>query len=484
VVIFYSVIGEENHMKLFFRFILFLFISTLLLNNCNTPTDSKSGSQTLTVANVWFTNSEDYDNDGYNSYARLNIDVNISSGSENIILEVGIRVHDPADTALFYLYATSPVIPIEGNSQDDARSLGIADLPQGAFDFLILVYRSSDTEIPVAEANPETHSALKNVPFEIESTDAGLEIFDVFHLDFVDHDGDGYASELYMGVDVDVSVGFSSVAFLAIFSKESSESDYQLLSVTDTFTVVGESSDDAVGFQLTNFPKNSYDFLIQAYYFDGIDVEDQMDKNDDLQLADIWLEPANEDFIIESLQHHDDSFEDAIWYDSGDFTSSTMFVAGFNKPANTVSCYITMISLHMSSDPVNNMAPIKLRALGTSSTLFSPVTKYFCYPGWTNYAVNIDISNEDRFFAGYLQTLADIPKLSLDRTFPHSGSSYWYDGSEWIPEESWDYGISVQIEYIPDDGIVTKQSKTITKWLTPTASSLPSGVNQVANTVN
>jgi len=94
------------------------------------------------------------------------------------------------------------------------------------------------------------------------------------------------------------------------------------------------------------------------------------------------------------------------------------------------------------------------------------------------------VSNEDRFFVGYLQTLANWPKLSLDRTFPHSGSSYWYNGEVWIPEDSWDYGISVQIEYIPDDGIVTKQSKTVTKWLTPSVRPVSDDANQITKTVN
>ena len=465
-------------MPYFFRIALFLIISTVLFTHCNSPTDSKSPKQEVSVADVWFSDSEDFDGDGYNSYARLNIDVNVSSGSMDVFLEVGIRVHDPVDTLLYSLYATSPTITIDGSSQDDAVYLGIDDLLQSGFDFLILVYRSSDTENPIAEATPQTHADLGNVPFEIGSTDAGLEIFDVFWVDYVDNDGDGYNSEALMGVDVDVSAGWSSVAYLAIYSKLTSASTYSHITDTDTFTVNGASSGDAVGFRFTNFPHDSYDFLIKAYYFDGIEVEDQVDKNNDSDLGNIWLEPSDEDFLSATLQHHDGSFEDAIWYTSGDFSSQTMFVVGFDKPTNSTFCYIKSISIRISSDA----AGIKLRVLGTESNIYTPAMYSYTRTGPNYFPVNVDVSNENKFFVGYLQNVANKPKLSLDTTAPHSGESWWYDGSEWIAETSWDYGISVFIEYAVDSGTSTKSSKMYTKWLPASISSKPGNVNQVAHT--
>ena len=395
-----------------------------------------------------------------------------------VILEIGIRVHDPADTLLYYLYATSPTIAIDGSSQDDAVYLGIGDLPQSGFDFLILVYRSSDIENPIAEAIPQTHADLGNVPFEIGSTDAGLEIFDVFWADNVDNDGDGYSSEAVMGVDVDVSAGFSSVAYLAIYSKLTSASSYNLITVTDTFTVNGASSGDAVGFRFINFPHESHDFLIQAYYFDGIDVEDQVDKNNDSDLGNIWLEPSDEDLFSATLQHHDGSFEDAIWYTDGIFSSQTVFLVGFEKPANATICFIKSILINISSDGTG----IKLRVIGTDSDIYTPALDVYTRTGPNYFPVNIDVSNENNFFVGYLQNVANKPKLSLDTTAPHSGESWWYDGEQWIAETTRDYGISVFIEYTVDSGTSTKSPKMYTKWIPAAISSRPGNINQVVQT--
>ncbi len=465
-------------MKRVFMNTLYLLTGFLLLTHCNTPTDSDSDPQTLTFKEIWFSDSEDLDEDGYNSYARLNIDMDVNKGAMDVIIEVGIRVHDPADTSYYYLYATSPVISVDGSSEEDARYLGIDNLPQSGFDFLILAYKSSDMDNPIAEAAPQTHSVLGNVPFEIANTDASLEIFDVFWADNVDKDGDGFSSEALMGVDVDVLYGMNSVAFLAIYSKLSSASTYNLITVSDTFTVSGESSGDAVGFRLVNFPHNTYDFLVNAYYYDGIDVEDQFEKTIDSDMGNVKLETAEQDMFEASLSHYDGSFEDAIWYTSGDFSSQTMFVVGFDKPVNADSCFVKSISIRISSDP----AAVKLRVLGTESNLYTPALDVYVNTGWNAFDVNVDVSNDTRFFAGYLQTQVLKPKLSIDTTAPHSGASYWHDGAQWVSETERDYGIAVQIAYTLDGGPMAKPVEWHTKWLPASIGSKSGQTNQVSVT--
>ena len=165
---------------------------------------------------------------------------------------MGIRPHDPADTSNYYLFATSPALEIEGSSQDDAVYLGMEGLPQGSYDILILVYNSSNTETPVVQALSEDDEDLGDIPLELTTTDVGLAIYDVFWTEEVDHDGDGYKSEASLVVDADVNYTVSSTVFLGIFGKLSSASAYDLLAVSDTFSVTGNSGNDARKFRITS----------------------------------------------------------------------------------------------------------------------------------------------------------------------------------------------------------------------------------------
>jgi len=180
--------------------------------------------------------------------------------------------------------------------------------------------------------------------------------------------------------------------------------------------------------------------------------------------------------FVSSLSHYDGSFEDAIWYTTGDFSSNTMFVVGFDKPAKAITCIIKTITLRISGE----RAGIQLRVLGTESNLYTPSLESYVNIGWNSFEVNVDVSNETRFFAGYLQVVANKPQLAIDTSAPHSGASYWHDGSQWVPETERDYGIAVQIAYTLIAGTMAKPAEWHTEWLPATIGSESEKINQIS----
>ena len=89
----------------------FLTISLVLLFlfNCSNSTSSKKSTPTIVeISDVWITEPIDNDGDGYNSYLKLNFDLDVNkSDSVEVFVLLGVRVTDPMDTASYYLYFES-----------------------------------------------------------------------------------------------------------------------------------------------------------------------------------------------------------------------------------------------------------------------------------------------------------------------------------------------------------------------------------------
>ena len=578
---------------------LVLALSGLFLWQCTTTKKSSTTKQQVTVQNVWFSDKSDMDGDGYNSYARLNFDINVSSGSKDVSVWLGVRETDPADTALYIPYFVFAAFAIEGSSDGDARYISIGDpnfeLPWGRFDFLLQVFEgegaSDENADVIAQASISSHSVLEDVPFEESKTDAGLVIFDTYWepATLVDNDNDGYYSESGLVVDVDVNQGDSADVFLLLYSKASSESEWNLLIPLDqtyTFTVSGTSSDDARMYGLSNFPHDTYDFAVEAYINDGLfqvedmqdpsnnsllndwpletadedvgqvleiydaywtdqvdndtdgyysqanlvvdvdvnagsadvylkiyakstssgiynlihttgtfsiteyssadayavaisnfshgsydfkvevyfagdnTVRDEIDKDSDSDLGAVNLETAAEDQSAATtwISYHDNSFEDYVYYVSGDFSSATVFVVGFDHPVSAVTCTIKKIAINIYQDPSYG----KLRVIN-SGNIYAPPNLVALNTGWNTFDVDVDVTDHDPFFVGYLQAQQDNPKLSVDKTAPHSGRSWWWNGSEWVSETDMDYAIEVFVEYTV--GVGKSKTETIATWL-------------------
>lgn len=271
---------------------------------CNQSTSSNTPALKITPVNLWLSNVVDVDGDGYASYLRMNMDLDVNRNSIELVAVIGVRLHDPADTAGYYMYFQSPPFDIGGEGSDDAVYAGIGDpnpeLPQAEWDFVVLIYLSSNTEDPVIGFDLNNVPDLGQIAMEEVVTDGGILIYDAWWQNQMDIDGDGYFSQAMLGVDVDVPSGSNTDVYLDLYAKTSASSNYLYFGSTNTFTVDGESETDAVGINVSDaFAHNNYDFKINAMVYNGDVVEDYVDKSTSGPIGDelgnVPLEKASEE---------------------------------------------------------------------------------------------------------------------------------------------------------------------------------------------
>jgi hypothetical protein len=407
----------------------------------------------------------DNDNDGYASYARLNFDLNVSRGNLNVFVKVGVRVTDPLDTATYYLYFQSDAFTITGATTDDAVYISVGstntELPQGSFDFVIQVFGESNQKL-LAQLSPTNDDNLENVltavNFEKSSTDAGLVIYDAYWSNKVDNDGDGYASQANLVVDVDVNAGNTSSAILAIYAKDYSSSTYNLLATSEAFPVTANSSGDAVSFPVINFSHNLYDFKIEVYYDGGYYVEDSIDPSSDADLNDVQLELPAEDVAGQAgWIYYDDGY-----YETGySLTSPSYRAVRFSKPIAAVTCKIKEIYLYVTSRDTTNFyyyARAQFKIWDTynnypNAYIYNGTSSVFIAYDGDNYYnsngyFNVDVSAYSTFYVGYYQVYGYGFYIGADTSSPDS-RSYYYDtgSSSWVLRTDLDYAIRIYVEY-------------------------------------
>ena len=418
-------------MKIFKRLCCFVLILLLAMyfNNCSSSSESKPKKQVVSFADVWFSNAVDNDSDGYYSYLRLNFDLDVSSGSADLFVQIYWRFTDPLDTAGYWNYMESTVFSINGTTSDDAVYISVGlpndELPEWSYDFWILVYKESDPENPILEMasyNDDNYGdVLTDIPIEESITDAALTIYDAYWDEVIDNDEDGYASQADLVVDVDVNLGVTTYVYLVISQKSYSSSTYSLLAVTETFTITGANPADAVAIFIDNFPHGLYDFKIDAYYDVGSYIEDTDDASTNSDLNDVQLELSGEDEApLGTWLSYDDSYlEDAL---SSDLPS--YFAVRFDKPAGTVTCSVREIYLYVTSrDTTASYANFKIWSATInnmpSTYLYDGTTNvYIAYDGNNYYPVDVDISANDVFFVGYYMTYGFGFYLGADTSSP------------------------------------------------------------------
>ncbi|TFG96857.1 MAG: hypothetical protein E4H13_11660, partial [Calditrichales bacterium] len=216
------------------------FIMTLFLANCQKTIDPET-KQEITIKGVMLDGFSDLDEDGYASYLRFNFDVDVSSGSKNVFIKLGVRFTDPADTSTYFEYFESSPITIEGATSEDAKYVSVGlpntELPQAGYDFLFIVFDAEETDTRLAEISAKDNSLIRNIPIENSATDIAVTIFDAWFGDEVDNDGDGYVSQATLWVDVDEYGYNGAEVFLALYDKLSSASDYELIGLSDPFVI-------------------------------------------------------------------------------------------------------------------------------------------------------------------------------------------------------------------------------------------------------
>jgi len=158
-------------MKNYILRFLTICIAMLFLYDCSSPTKSKKSKTIVTINDVWITNAEDNDGDGYNSYLRLNFDLDVNKpDSVEVFVLLGVRVTDPMDTASYYIYFESVDFKIAGASTADGKYISVGspniELPMGVFDFLLEVYYSSDPNTRITYASKTEDADMGGISME------------------------------------------------------------------------------------------------------------------------------------------------------------------------------------------------------------------------------------------------------------------------------------------------------------------------------
>jgi hypothetical protein len=168
---------QEREMKNLANFLKWvLILSGIVLMMCSSPTEEKE--VTVMISEVWFSDTVDNDNDGYNSYARLNFDVDVSEGVMTLFVKLGLRLTDPSNVAPFTLYLESTDFSITGSGPDDAVYISIGlpneELPHGNYDFLLQVFSSANPNMVMDEVSSVSEAGLRNIALETSSEDINI----------------------------------------------------------------------------------------------------------------------------------------------------------------------------------------------------------------------------------------------------------------------------------------------------------------------
>jgi hypothetical protein len=266
------------------------------------PLEESLTDNGLVFSDVIWTNQEYYDPDDYFSSIRLNFDLDVNRGSVEVFVKISVRLTDFLDTSPFYLYFQSSSFIINGRTSDDWVYFTVGspneELPEGRYDFLIQVFEQSHPEKLLAELAPynDDHfgNILTGIPLEKTSTDAQLSI-NSYWIDRVDNDGDGYASQVDLVIDVNIIPFMPAAIFIKVYQKNSDDSTYNLQFTSDVFTINGNSWEDAISYTMINFPHGFYDLRIEVFFNEGHFIEDIDEAGGSNHLHEVGLELTGED---------------------------------------------------------------------------------------------------------------------------------------------------------------------------------------------
>ncbi|MBT7464436.1 MAG: hypothetical protein HN686_10660, partial [Bacteroidetes bacterium] len=122
----------------------------------------------------------------------------------------------------------------------------------------------------------EQTSSLKEIPFENDFEDGYLYSLNTESLGWtviIDNDGDGYAQNKVLLLDVDIDKEETVDVFVKIFRKQVDEENYMVLDSTDIFTITGSGPGDLVYLPVhstlvtdsVKMPHGEYDFMISVF---------------------------------------------------------------------------------------------------------------------------------------------------------------------------------------------------------------------------
>jgi len=155
-----------------------ILICFLVLNFIFCGDNGVNNSETYTVADTLWTETKDYDADSYTQYRKLNFNVDVSSGTHAVYVEIYHKLHNSSSYSLYYKTSDFEVTGISDSTWHMIGVGGInGDLPHNSYDFELRIYKSGSSKVRVTYG-PTDDPDLNDQAFEPASEDT-VKVFDL-----------------------------------------------------------------------------------------------------------------------------------------------------------------------------------------------------------------------------------------------------------------------------------------------------------------
>ncbi len=286
----------------------------------------------VTIANAWWTGTNDCDRDGYYSAATLNWDPN-TGGCSTDPLQVYEKIYyKPFSSGTWTLYYTTSSHPISGCTNADAQSLVIPDNihPNNFYDWKIELYG-------IGQGSPGYVQSFANDPdlyqYKMETVSQDpctpfAKIEDAWWSNEVDCDDDGYKSVTRLNWNPEVlGCGGQLAVYEWIWRKEVGTSTWLPFGQTNNHTIIGCSGSDIQVMDIQNpFGHKLYDWKIEIFRVNETVPDYVRDFSNDLDLGNYGMEAISLDPCLQP---------DLTYFTPADWDS---FIVVSNQPStNTQS---------------------------------------------------------------------------------------------------------------------------------------------------
>ena len=218
--------------------------------------------------NFWWSNNYDRNNNSYNRYSTMNINV---FSNQTFNKKVDIKVFYKKSTDETYkLFQSKNDYQVKGELIDTLKYLfGLPELKltHNLYDFRIEVYRS-DIDVLVA-LKDQVDPLLNDIKFESDEEDSyHYRISKVWWSSPVDVDGDLFTKYRNLNFGVDVLENENRLVYAKIYYLHPDSTDYTFYDSTAVFTISGTSDLNKYSMGIgtkTELDSNRYNFLISVY---------------------------------------------------------------------------------------------------------------------------------------------------------------------------------------------------------------------------
>jgi hypothetical protein len=251
---------------------------------------------------VW-TDSADYDMDGYFSYRKLEVDVLAAPLERTLVLEVAMCKQPPEPDPCPYI--TDYYFKADSTDDDVITiELGLpnAELDSGIYQFTFWLMDSVTQEMVVGYITVDDN--LKMEP--LASDPFAMFIKDVDHMDQIDMDNDQFIASDKLLFDVDATGGTYS-AYAILYYRPEGATEFAEYYSSAAFAVESgiESSEwIQLGFPNTELDHGTYDFKLAVFNAENDELVVTLMPEDDVNLNDQLRETLEQDtppVDIESL---------------------------------------------------------------------------------------------------------------------------------------------------------------------------------------